>query len=217
MKLKENIYIYPERGFLDCNTYLLLDKLSILIDPGRKRGLLEEIKDDGIDPSEISLILHTHLHIDHYGSSRRISAKNGKLALHPLQRKYFGIAKKVSLFFGLSSILGESFDTKFSIGDEIKTGKDRINVIPTPGHSPESICFYSPGRKFLVCGDLIFQESVGRVDLPGGSGEELKRSVEKVSSLDIELLLPGHMGVINGKEKVIRNFDYIKKFYFDLL
>jgi glyoxylase-like metal-dependent hydrolase (beta-lactamase superfamily II) len=59
--------------------------------------------------------------------------------------------------------------------------------------------------------------NTGRVDLPGGSADDLKKSIESLSLLDVELLLPGHMGGVGGKENVKQNFEYIRKNVFPWL
>jgi hydroxyacylglutathione hydrolase len=69
----------------------------------------------------------------------------------------------------------------------------------------------------LVCGDLIFEQSVGRVDFPGGDGNSLIESIRKMSQLDVEILLPGHMNIITGARNVKRNFEHIEKYYFSML
>ena len=62
----------------------------------------------------------------------------------------------------------------------------------------------------LICGDVLFEMNTGRVDLPGGNSEALKKSIEALSQLDIEYLLPGHMGIVTGAEKVAKNFTFIR-------
>jgi glyoxylase-like metal-dependent hydrolase (beta-lactamase superfamily II) len=69
----------------------------------------------------------------------------------------------------------------------------------------------------LICGDVLFEMNTGRVDLPGGNGEELKKSIEMLSQFDIEYLLPGHMGIVTGAENVVRNFDFIRSNVFQWL
>ncbi|MDW7740704.1 MAG: MBL fold metallo-hydrolase, partial [Bacillota bacterium] len=67
----------------------------------------------------------------------------------------------------------------------------------------------------LVSGDTIFQNSIGRADLPGGDINTLGASVEKLSNIEgIELLLPGHMGYVKGEAAVKHNFDQIKRYFF---
>ena len=66
----------------------------------------------------------------------------------------------------------------------------------------------------LITGDAVFASSVGRVDLPGGNLRHLKESIEHLSELDVEYLLPGHMDLLKGKDKVQRNFKYIRQIFF---
>jgi hydroxyacylglutathione hydrolase len=89
-------------------------------------------------------------------------------------------------------------------------GSLKLELIPSPGHSPDCICFYLRQEKVLVCGDVLFEMNTGRVDLPGGNGGALKKSIESLSRLDIEYLLPGHMGIITGAGRVAENFDFIR-------
>ena len=69
----------------------------------------------------------------------------------------------------------------------------------------------------MICGDVVFAGNTGRVDFPGGGGAQLKESIENISTLDIEYLLPGHMGIVAGKDKVEKNFDFVRKHVFPYL
>ena len=89
------------------------------------------------------------------------------------------------------------------LGDQI------FKVILAPGHSPGSIGLFWPEQKALFCGDVIFDQSVGRTDFPGGSGAILKKSILAFSKLDLELILPGHMGIISGRDNIQNNFNLI--------
>jgi glyoxylase-like metal-dependent hydrolase (beta-lactamase superfamily II) len=84
-----------------------------------------------------------------------------------------------------------------------------FKIILAPGHSPGSIGIYWPREKALFCGDVIFDQSVGRTDFPGGSGKLLKKSIVSFSELDLEWLLPGHMGILSGKSSIQDNFNGI--------
>jgi glyoxylase-like metal-dependent hydrolase (beta-lactamase superfamily II) len=64
-------------------------------------------------------------------------------------------------------------------------------------------------QKALFCGDVIFEQSVGRTDFPGGNGSLLKKSIISFSQLDLELLFPGHMGIVEGREKIQDNFNIV--------
>jgi glyoxylase-like metal-dependent hydrolase (beta-lactamase superfamily II) len=99
----------------------------------------------------------------------------------------------------------------------LNLGETEIELIPSPGHSPESVCYYLRNEKVLICGDVLFNQNTGRVDLPGGSAEQLKQSIERLSKLDVEYLLPGHMDIVTGAENVRRNFEFIKQNIFGYL
>ena len=86
-----------------------------------------------------------------------------------------------------------------------------LELIPAPGHSPDCVCFYSRQDKVLICGDVLFDRNTGRVDLPGGSADGLKKSIEGLSHLEVEYLLPGHMDIVAGIENVRNNFDFIRE------
>jgi len=215
MRLIKNLYFYPEKGMMDSNTYVIKDKLSIIIDPGLPEFLPELVQDlhrDGIDPKDIDIIANTHLHGDHCWSNEAFKKLSGaKILLHPVQ-KQFGEAAAIqtSRFFGVSD--AKFTEDRLVDSDKINTGEMEFELIPSPGHSPDSVCFYCRSEKILICGDVIFNQNTGRVDLPGGSADELKQSIEKLSQLEIEYLLPGHMDIIVGREKVKRNFEFIKRY-----
>jgi hydroxyacylglutathione hydrolase len=92
-----------------------------------------------------------------------------------------------------------------------------FEVIQTPGHSPGSICLYWPDKKILFTGDVVFNQGIGRTDLPGGNGKELKESIKKISRLDAEYLLPGHGDIVSGREAVKTNFANIERDWFHYL
>ncbi len=215
MKLTKNLYFYPEKGMMDCNTYVIKDDLSIIIDPGLTQFLPELLQDlhrDGIDPKDIDIIANTHLHGDHCWANEAFQKISGaKILLHPLQKNFWDkTVTQTSKFFGLPAV--EFTSESFLDNDKLNAGEVEFELIPSPGHSPDSICFYCKSEKVLICGDVIFNQNTGRVDLPGGSAEELKQSIERLSQLEIEYLLPGHMDIVVGGEKVKNNFEFIKKY-----
>jgi glyoxylase-like metal-dependent hydrolase (beta-lactamase superfamily II) len=92
-----------------------------------------------------------------------------------------------------------------------------FQVIQTPGHSPGSICLYWSDRKVLFTGDVVFDQGIGRTDLPGGNGRALKESIKSISRLDVEYLLPGHGEIVSGREAVKANFTDIERMWFPYL
>jgi hydroxyacylglutathione hydrolase len=220
MKLVKNLYFYPEKGMMDCNSYLIKDKLSILIDPGNNQflpALLQDLQKDGIDPKTINIIMNTHLHGDHSWANAAFKEASGaEILLHTVQKQLGDAATtQTSKFFGVPAV--ELNEDRVLDEDRLNLGETEIELIPSPGHSPESICFYLRKEKALICGDVIFSQNTGRVDLPGGSADQLKQSIERLSRLDVEYLLPGHMNIVTGADNVRRNFEFIKQNVFGYL
>ena len=213
MKLTNNLYFYPEQGMLDCNTYVITGSPGIIIDPGNPDYLMSRIaamKKDGIDPADIGIIVNTHLHMDHCGADEEFKKFSGaKIDLHPVQKQnYQLVVVDGARIFGMEPM--EFTEDETLEGDTLSNDGVEMEMIVSPGHSPDCVCFYNRREKVLVCGDVLFEMNTGRVDLPGGNGEDLKKSIESLSRLDIEYLLPGHMGIVSGTQKVTANFDFIR-------
>lgn len=219
MKLTKNLYFYPEKGMLDCNTYVIKDELTILIDPGFTQFLPELVGDlakDGIDPKDVDIITNTHLHADHCWANEAFKNLSGaKIAIHPLHREFYNMnVLEMPRFLGVPV---SEFKEDEYLDNRLNSGDMEFELIHSPGHSPDSICFYCRKEKILICGDVVFNQSTGRVDLPGGNADELKHSIEELSRLEIEYLLPGHMNIVTPAEKVKNNFEFVKKYVFQWL
>jgi hydroxyacylglutathione hydrolase len=219
MRLTKNLYFYPERGFLDCNSYVIKDDVTIIIDPGSPQFLARlrhDLQHDGIEATDIHVIVNTHLHGDHCGANEAFKQISGaKILSHSLQKQFYNITViDTAKFFGFPPI---EFTADDSIDNKLDIGDTELELIPSPGHSPDSICFYHRKDKILICGDVIFAGNTGRADLPGGNASELKDSIENLSQLEIEYLLPGHMDVITNAKEVKSNFDFIKRNIFQWL
>ncbi len=222
MKLTEHLFFYPERGMFGCNTYVIKDKLNVLIDPGFElhlEGLINEMHKDGIEPKDIDMITNTHLHIDHCGANqafKNISA--AKIVIHPLHKKYYrsNVLEMPKL---LMPLLGVEVEYEGFQEDGLldSSGEMGFELLHAPGHSLDSICFYNKKEKMLVCGDVVFAQSTGRVDFPGGDAEELKRSIGRLAQLEIEYLLPGHLNIIKGKTAIEKNFAFVREYVFPWL
>ena len=220
MKLTEHLYFYPENGMMDCNHYLIKDEQTLFVDPGSSQyfaALIEQIKRDGIKPEDIKLITNTHLHPDHCWANNALKRASGaKIISPPVQENHHkGALSRIGSMFGIQ---GLNFEVDSYVKDgKISTGKLTMEILPSPGHARESVCFYCPEERFLITGDLIFSENVGRVDLPGGSAQELKNSIEALGKLDVEYLLPGHMDIVSGKENIRQNFEFVSRYVFGSL
>lgn len=214
MKLTNNLYYYLEKGMLDCNTYVIKGTPTIIIDPGSTQfltTLIQALHQDGIDAKDIDIITNTHLHCDHCSANEALKQLSGaRILSHPLQNKFYNVTViETAKFFGLPPM---EFATDGYIGNnKLDTADMEFELIPSPGHSPDSICFYCQKDRLLICGDVIFAGNTGRVDLPGGNADELRHSIEELSQLEISYLLPGHMDIVTSAEKVRSNFDFIKR------
>ncbi|MCL0081620.1 MBL fold metallo-hydrolase [Dehalococcoidia bacterium] len=244
MRFANNLYAYLWKGRgNNCHTYLFADVLRgkrphVLIDPGHVVNEMSEkclekltsaMQQDGIPPERIGLIVNTHSHPDHCEANLALAQMNSEpgggqalIAIGKIEDEYRRtIAEKMSRMLGLTVEFEPDFylqegELNLGRGDE----KLNLQIIHTPGHSPGSICIYSPENKVLITGDVVFNGSVGRTDLPGGDSRTLKQSIEKLSNLDVEYLLPGHStnygDIIRGKNNVVQNFAFIRMNYFPL-
>ena len=164
------------------NTYVLVNeqKQCCIIDPGcyfpaEKDELKTGIEKAGLTPV---LLLNTHCHLDHVFGNKFVHDTWG-LDLH--------IHEKEKPVLDFAPLSGERWQLPFDNydgplvylqeGNFIKIGDDALEIRFTPGHSPGSISFYSAESGFIIGGDVLFNRSIGRTDLPGGSMETLMDSI----------------------------------------
>lgn len=181
------------------NTYLLSneDRDAIIIDPGCYFPAEEEILKTHISLNNLKPVqlLNTHCHLDHvFGNSWVARTYHLELNLHPLEEKMLKLAPASGRMYGLEFENYQGALHFLQEGDIIRLGKEELHVIFVPGHSPGSICFYAPESNFLIGGDVLFFESIGRTDLPGGDLPLLLNGIrEKLFCLpDDTLVYPGH-------------------------
>jgi len=235
VKLAENLYCYVWQGRgNNCNAILLPavlrgERPHVLVDPGHVRNELGEpcsdsltqaMEKDGFKIEDTGLVIATHSHPDHIEAAESVVEKSGALFTLSSEEDEFYRTTGRMLFQAFGSKpprVEPSFYLKegdLSLG--AKNNKVEIKVFFTPGHSPGSISLYLEEDKILITGDVVFAGSVGRTDLPGGSPALLRKSIDKLSQLDVEYLVPGHStetgSVIAGKDKVRRNFYTVKMF-----
>ncbi len=94
---------------------------------------------------------------------------------------------------------------------------DVFEVFLTPGHSPGSLCLYWPERKVLFTGDVIFKAGIGRTDFLEGNPSSLRRSIERLSRLETDLLLPGHGEIVAGRDSIFDNYEFIRQHFYPYL
>jgi glyoxylase-like metal-dependent hydrolase (beta-lactamase superfamily II) len=167
------------------NTYVVWDETleCAIIDPGcghssEQKELKDFIKDQGL---KASLLLNTHCHIDHIlGNSFVADYYQLPLHLHEGELYTYNDANRWAAMFGLPNFTPPQQLVYLQAGIPITFGSSRFEVLSTPGHSIASLSFYNPESQFLFSGDVIFQNSIGRTDLPGGNFEILAKSIREV-------------------------------------
>lgn len=213
MKIADDVYAYewddPYEN--NCNTFYIGGSVQALIDPGLKRHLphlLKKMAADGIGREDIRYIINTHCHPDHLEGSEVFSGSGIQIALHGDELTFLDeIGAQMYEWFGLPY---PKIDINMVLAEgDLEMGGELFRIVLIPGHSPGSIGLYWPERKILFPGDVVFDQNVGRSDFPGGDGELLKQSIRKLAKLEVDRLLPGHMGMVMGADKVKNNFKMI--------
>ena len=216
MKVTDGLhaFLWNSPSANNCNTYLIDGPARILIDPGHLH-LFEHVEVQlralGIELSDIDLILVTHAHPDHFEAARLFKNQPALFAISLEDwRMIQEIGKHMGPMFDL-----DAYTPDFLLGPgNLDVKGIRLEVIPSPGHSPGSMALHWPARKALFTGDVLFRDSLGRTDLPGGNGGALKQSIKALESLDLELLLPGHGDILSGGAQVRSNFKRVEEFWF---
>ncbi|HEY0443577.1 MAG TPA: MBL fold metallo-hydrolase [Candidatus Limnocylindrales bacterium] len=139
----------------------------------------------------LRLIISTHGHWDHIGDNASVSEHTGApIAVHPLDRHRLVDPQPLWAPF---EIVPSVPAVELAEGGEIRFGEIRLSVLHTPGHTEGSVCLYAAGDNLLLSGDTLFAGGWGRVDLPGGSAEQMAESIIRLGGLDDPLrVLPGH-------------------------
>ncbi|MHB1127029.1 MAG: MBL fold metallo-hydrolase [Bacillota bacterium] len=224
MQITPSVYAYPWRGSgNNCNTYLISGEINVLVDPGHIRNdagelclqqLASAMTADGNSLVNIDLIICTHGHPDHTEAAASIREKSqAKIGIHPQEIEHLQKLRAATLNHPIVEPDLYLQEGQLELGNNSPL---KIQVIHTPGHSPGSLSFYLPDEQVLFSGDVLFANSVGRTDLPDGNFADLGNSIDRLSLLTVEWLLPGHLGIIKGGPQVELNVRAVKKYYFDI-
>lgn len=148
-----------------------------------------------IDGWEITHILLTHSHFDHVGGLEEVKALTGApIYIHADAVDMLKNTTMSAAFFGLRVSTPPPPDEYLFDGQDIQVGELSIKVMHTPGHAPGHVSFYLPDYRVLFDGDVLFQDAIGRTDLPGGDYDTLMETIqEKLLSLPDETkVFSGH-------------------------
>jgi glyoxylase-like metal-dependent hydrolase (beta-lactamase superfamily II) len=221
MKLTDGIHAFTwsDPSANNANAYLIRTGLTVLVDPGHTQflgRLLQSLRMDGVHEDSIQGVICTHAHPDHVEGLAAFANRPVWTALGLKEEAFLKAAG--ADFYRMMGMSVPQFriDALLKEG-ELILGGEPFQVLETPGHSPGSICLYWPGRKALFTGDVVFELGVGRTDFPGGDGKALIESLERLSRLEVELLLPGHGNPLVGRDRIARNFQTVRETYYGYL
>lgn len=185
-------------GPLQTNCYVLADTIEkqvAVIDPAWDgRAIAAKVTEEGW---EINHILLTHSHFDHVGGLAELKeVVDAPVYAHPEAVPMLQQAQRAAALWQIPIIQPPSPEETLHEGQIIRVGRLEISVLYTPGHAPGHVCFYLPDHNVLFDGDVLFQQGIGRTDLPGGDYDLLMQSIhEKLLVLpDETLVLSGHGG-----------------------
>ena len=183
------------------NTYVVWNEdthCAAVVDPGmmtekEENALSSFIEKNGL---KVTNLINTHMHIDHAaGNDFVMKAYQVNLSAHPLEKELGAMLGNQAKMFQLDfEPEGSEITTYLNDGDVVKIGDGTLKVLHVPGHSPGSIALYSEKDGFLISGDALFANSIGRTDLMGGSMPQLVNAIKtKLLKLpDETVVYPGH-------------------------
>jgi hydroxyacylglutathione hydrolase len=196
------------------NTYVVYDetKECLIFDPGcymngEKRLLADFIKKNELKPVKL---INTHCHLDHvFGNGFVKETYDIPLEIHrgelPVLHRLADVGKQ----YGVPCEPSPEPDAFIEDGDVIHFGNSSLKAILTPGHSPASLSFFSESERFVIAGDVLFLNSIGRTDLPGGDYKTLIKSImERILPLgDDVIVYNGHGSATTvGRERLQNPF-----------
>lgn len=181
------------------NTYLLWDetKECVIIDAANSNTAEDQRLTEIIEKELLNPVLHinTHCHVDHVLGGSFVENKFGLgVSIHPESQGFLAKAKDQAAMYGFLLDATANVSQLLKDGDKVKFGNSELEIVYTPGHAAGSICLINHESKFVITGDVLFCDSIGRTDLPTGNFDVLKHSIEnKLFTLpDVYTVYPGH-------------------------
>lgn len=164
------------------NTYILYDetKEAIILDPGayethEYQQILDFVKTNALKPVGI---YNTHAHIDHVLGVEKLKTTYAiPFALHRLDAPLLKAVKTYAPNYGFPAFAEPIVERWLEAGDTVTFGNSTLRVLFVPGHAPGHVAFVSDEQQFVIGGDVLFRQSIGRTDLPGGDMTTLLDSI----------------------------------------
>ena len=181
------------------NTYVLYDETGecVIIDPGMYDGaeqnqLVNFIREKNLKPTQL---LNTHCHIDHVLGNKFVFDQWGlKPQFHKGELFVLQAVASYAPQMGMNYELSPEPEKFLEEAGNVNFGNSTLELVFAPGHSPAHLCFYAAAENFLIGGDVLFYQSIGRTDLPGGNHQQLIKSIKETVFLlpDNCEVFPGH-------------------------
>ena len=185
-QIAENCFLFRREG----------SDRALIVDPGDEAPrILAAAEELGVT---IEGILLTHTHFDHIGAVAPVAKATGAPVWCPeIETPVLADINSFVPWPGFGPYESYEADHTVSGGERLELAGMEIDVIFTPGHSPGHVTYSIPDEAAIFSGDVLFQGSVGRIDLPGGDGPTLMRSIQPLLEThpDETTVYPGHMGV----------------------
>ena len=198
------------------NTYVVFDETGecAIFDPGcfeagERAQLKDFIEANNLRPVRL---VNTHCHLDHVFGNAFVARTWGlELEAHAQEVVFLDRFEMTCQMYGITGAESSPMPGKFlEAGDVLQFGNTRLEILFTPGHSPASLSFYCREDEFVLAGDVLFFESIGRADLPGGNMNTLLESIRNqlFTLPDHTIVYPGH-----GPETTIRHEKEYNPFF----
>ena len=189
------------------NTYLIFDdsKEAVVVDPGNYEAYENESISKFIDENKLQLkkIILTHCHLDHCLGNKYLNQKYGAELLIPFdERDLYKNVENIATLFGFANYSHLDENKYLKEKDKIEFGNIKLDVLFLPGHSPGHLAFYCKKENICFSGDVLFYNSIGRTDLPGGDHNALINSIKnKLFLLNPDTIIySGH-----GQKTILKN------------
>ena len=165
------------------NTYVVYDetKECVIFDPGNINVKEDKILSAFIENEQLKVVklINTHCHLDHvFGNQYVVEKYKVEFSMHKGEVTVLNSFIPTCQLYGIPIKVPSPNPTKFiEHQDVISFGNTQMIALMTPGHSPASLSFYCEASGFIISGDVLFRESIGRTDLPGGNFDTLVNSI----------------------------------------